>query len=223
VWWGNEELRARQLAARGVFASNSLVSLGFRSRRIVINTNKLPIAQAPGSLLELTNPSWKGKVALAYPMFGTTSAHFSALREQWGLLGWEAWCRAMAANKPFVVDGNSTVVKLVSRGEAAVGLTDSDDIIAAQREREPVAALPINAETLLIPNTIAIVAGAPHPAEARALAAYLQSSQVANSLIAAGAIETTNTGSRPHLAPAWPAVIGHLDETTALLKGIFLR
>ena len=38
----------------------------------------------------------------------------------------------MAANKPFLVDGNSVVVKLVGKGEAWVGLTDSDDIADGQ-------------------------------------------------------------------------------------------
>src|SRR5664279_3964160 len=37
VFWGNEELRARQLAAQGVFrATNGFTTFGFRSRRIVI-------------------------------------------------------------------------------------------------------------------------------------------------------------------------------------------
>src|ERR1019366_6141027 len=85
VFWGNEELRTRQLAAHGVFrATNGFVAFGFRSRRIVINTNKVSLAEAPRTLAELTNAVWRGKVALAYPMFGTTATHFLALRQRWG-------------------------------------------------------------------------------------------------------------------------------------------
>jgi len=114
VFWGNEELRTRQLAARGVFrATNGFVAFGYRSRRIVINTNKVSLAEAPRTLAELTNATWRGKVALAYPMFGTTATHFLALRQRWGDAPWQAWCRALQANKPFLVDGNSVVVKLV--------------------------------------------------------------------------------------------------------------
>src|SRR5436190_7886000 len=51
VWWSNEALRTRQLAAKGVFESNSIVEFGSRSRRIVVNTNKL--ASPPRSMLEL--------------------------------------------------------------------------------------------------------------------------------------------------------------------------
>ena len=112
--------------------TNGWAAVGYRSRRIVINTNRLSLAAAPHSLLELTNETWRGKVALAYPQFGTTATHFHALRQHWGDERWQAWCRALAANKPLLVDGNSVVVKMVGRGEAWIGLTDSDDIAAGQ-------------------------------------------------------------------------------------------
>jgi iron(III) transport system substrate-binding protein len=108
VFWGNEELRTRQLQARGVFReTNGVATFGFRTRRIVINTNRLSLAQAPRSLLELTNRAWRGKVALAYPMFGTTATHFQALRQHWGETGWKTWCRALQANQPFLVKANA--------------------------------------------------------------------------------------------------------------------
>ena len=103
VFWGNEELRTRQLAAQDVFReTNGWAAFGYRSRRIVINTNQLSLAAAPRSLLELTNDAWRGKVALAYPQFGTTATHFHALRQHWGDERWQAWCRALAANKPLL-------------------------------------------------------------------------------------------------------------------------
>ncbi len=224
VWWSNEALRTRQLAARGVFRdTNSVATFGFRSRRLVVNTNLLALAQAPATLLELTNARWRGKVALAYPMFGTTSAHFLALRQHWGEAGWLAWCRALAANKPFLVDGNSVVVKLVGRGEAAIGLTDSDDILAGEVQRLPIAGGPITGESLLIPNSVAIVRGAPHGAEAEELFHYLRSDEVINDLIEAGALEGAQPGVRPRLNTDWDGVLADLDRANAQLKEIFLR
>src|ERR1019366_1079454 len=68
VFWGNEEMRTRQLAVGRVFReTNGWAAVGYRSRRIVINTNRVSLAAAPHSLLELTNETWRGKVALAYP------------------------------------------------------------------------------------------------------------------------------------------------------------
>ena len=66
VFWTNEELRTRQLAAQDVFReTNGWASIGFRSRRIVINTNQVQTSNAPRSLGDLTNTVWRGKVALA--------------------------------------------------------------------------------------------------------------------------------------------------------------
>ena len=226
VFWGNEELRTRQLAAQNVFReTNGWAGFGYRSRRIVINTNHLSLASAPRFLLDLTNETWRGKLALAYPQFGTTAAHFHALRQHWGDQTWQAWCRALAANKPFLVDGNSVVVKVVGRGEAWIGLTDSDDIAAGQREGLAVVPLPMTEETLLIPNTVGVVRGAPHPEAAQRLFEYLQKRGVAEQLVAAKALEGVSASevSAPTLKVNWTALLADLEGTTATLSKIFLR
>lgn len=248
VFWGNEELRTRQLAAQGVWReTNGWAAFGHRSRRLVINTNfvrwdapageeapstpaRVPPAAAsplpaPRSLHDLTNAVWRGRLALAYPLFGTTATHFLALRQHWGAARWEVWCRALAANRPLVVDGNSVVAKLVAKGEAWVGLTDSDDIRAVQREGAPVAALPLSDESLLIPNTVAVVRGAPHPEAAEALFTWLQRPEVAARLVTAGALEGAEL-ARPGvntLQPDWPRLVAEIEDGTSRLKEIFLR
>lgn len=226
VFWSNEELRTRQLAAQDLFrATNGWVAIGYRSRRIVINTNLVGSAAAPRSLEGLTNAIWRGKVALAYPLFGTTAAHFFCLRQAWGSAPWQAWCRALAANKPFLVDGNSLVVKLVGKGDASVGLTDSDDIADGQRAGLPVAALPLSAELLLIPNTIGLVRDAPHAETAQKLSDYLQSREVVARLIAAHALEGYDAKlvATPTLRTDWTKLLADLDTGTLALKDIFLR
>ncbi len=272
VFWGNEEMRTRQLAAQGVFReTNGWAAFGYRSRRIVINTNFvaagiLPAVEpgfqpggksvardvgnensdvstlssiSPGgkmppstagrmptatSLLELTNEIWRGKVALAFPQFGTTATHFHALKRLWGEERWLAWCRALAANKPFIVDGNSVVVKQVARGEAWIGLTDSDDIAAGQREGLPIAALPVTEELLLIPNTVAVIRNAPHPEAAQRLFDYLQHRDVADKLVQANALEDATAAPQTNtLKPDWNALLRDLETTTKQLNEIFLR
>jgi len=293
VFWGNEEMHTRQLAVQGVFReTNAWAAFGYRSRRIVINTNfvaagilpavegdilppgpaseisvaskppsPIPPGWKPGStagrmpaatsLLELTNETWRGKVALAFPQFGTTATHFHALRQLWGQDRWLAWCRALAANQPFIVDGNSVVVKFVARGEAWIGLTDSDDIAAGQREGLPIAmldgrarhsvradALPdgdgahgvtrpttdLVAETLLIPNTVAVIRNAPHPANAQKLFEYLQGREVAEKLVVANALESEAAKTDgTTMKPDWEVLLRELDTTTKQLNEIFLR
>jgi iron(III) transport system substrate-binding protein len=226
VFWGNEEMRTRQMAAQDVFReTNGWTAFGYRSRRLVVNTNLVQLASAPHSLVDLTNEQWRGKVALAYPQFGTTGTHFHALRQSWGAERWETWCRALAANKPLVVDGNSVVVKLVGKGDASIGLTDSDDIAEGQNNGLPIMPLPMNEEMLLIPNTVAIIRNAPHPEPAEKLFDYLQRPAVAERLIAVKALEGLATArvSTPTLKPEWNSLLRDLDAVTTKLNQIFLR
>jgi iron(III) transport system substrate-binding protein len=223
IFWNNEILRTWQLAAHGLF--EGWTEFGYRSRRLVINTNLLDPADAPRSLLELTNRTWQGKVAIAYPLFGTTVTHFLALRQHWGEEGWTEWCRALQANQPLMVDGNSVVVQFVGRGEAWIGMTDSDDIAVGQREEMPVAALPITELDLLIPNSVGIIRDGPNPAEAEVLYEYLQSAGVAELLIEVNALEGAAADAIEvrTLDPDYQRLLDELEIGTDQLKRIFLR
>ncbi len=226
VFWGNEEMRTRQLAEQKVFReTNDWAAFGYRSRRMVVNTNQVSLASAPRSLRELTNQTWRGKLALAYPQFGTTATYFHALRQHWGQPQWEAWCRALAANRPLLVDGNSMVVRVVGSGQASVGLTDSDDVAAGIREGLPLGPLPMTEATLLIPNTVAVVRGAPHPEAGQRLFEYLQRREVVDQLVAANGLEGASIRaiSAPTLNVDWDALLRDLESTTARLNQIFLR
>jgi iron(III) transport system substrate-binding protein len=220
IFWSNEEMLAHHLIARGVLDSNWIACVGQRTRRIVINTNKLSLAEAPRSIRELIDPKWRRKIAMAYPVYGTTAAHMARLREAWGDEKWRNWCEEFKANKPFIVDGNSVVVKLVGAGEAWIGLTDSDDVAAGLRNNLPIAAAPIdprfNDEFLRIPNTIAIVKGSEDKRAAREFYEFAQSEKTLAALVAATALENTDAGGAAGLS--WP-----IEETTAILWSIFKR
>ena len=161
---------------------------------------------------------------MAFPQFGTTATHFHALRQLWGEERWLAWCRALAANKPFIVDGNSVVVRLVAREEAWFGLTDSDDVAAGQREGSPITALPLTEESLLIPNTVAVIRNAPHPESAQRLFEYLQRREVVDKLVQVNALESATAATETStLKPNWDALLRDLETTTKQLNEIFLR
>jgi iron(III) transport system substrate-binding protein len=104
-------------------------------------------------------------------------------------------------------------------------VTDSDDIAAGQREGKPIAALPMSAETLLIPNTVALIRAAPHPAAARRLFDWLQRPDVVERLIAAHALEGADPATVPTrtLQVRWDELLREADATTAKLCEIFLR
>jgi len=228
IFWGNEELRTRQLAARGVFGTNHIgaadagwLAFGSRTRRLVIDPRKLPSSDRPSSLVELTNARWKGKLSLAMPLFGTASTHFHVLRTKWGEVVWRDWCRALMANRPFLEPGNSHVVRRVARGEALVGLTDSDDIAVARLGGAQVEALTLENDLLSIPNTIALVRPAAPGSPARRLVEFLISDPVRDRLVAAGALESGSPPSGRWIQPDWERVLKDLDDTVRDLEGIF--
>ena len=225
VYWGNEELRTRQLAAQNVFReTNGWAAFGYRSRRIAVSPVTNPML-VPQSLLDLTNSAYRGQVALAYPLFGSTATHLLALRQHWGPAAWENWCRALAANKPFVVDGNSVAARMAAKGQVAVALTDSDDITAEIREGGKLKSLLIAGETLLLPNTVAVIRSAPHPSAAQRLFEHLQSRAVTEKLVQAGALEGSAASdvSVKTLKPDWDALLRDLDSGTKQLQSFFLR
>jgi iron(III) transport system substrate-binding protein len=226
VFWNNEMLRTRQLADQGIYrATNGWAEFGYRSRRLVVNTNQVELEQAPHSLLELTNRIWRGKVALAYPMFGTTATHFLALRQHWGETGWRAWCQGLRDNEALLLDGNSMVVQMVGRGAAWIGLTDSDDVAVGQREGLPVAAVPLSPEMLLIANTVGVIRDGPNPGAAEQFYQFIQRPDVVEELVAWHALEGLSLSEvrQPTLEPDWNRLLADLERGTAELKAVFLR
>lgn len=226
VFWNNEELRTHQLLQAGVLREDDpWAAFGYRKRQLVINTNQLGNADCPRTLLALTNASARGKIAVAYPLFGTTATHFLALRQELGKEGWENWCRALAANDPLLVDGNSVVVRMVGSGEAWVGLTDSDDIKAGIRGGLPVLAIDLEEHGFLIRNTVSVIREAPHPRLAQALFEFLQKDLVAEVLADAGAIEGVYTRELGDTVkqPDWDNMLRTQEEAVGKLKSIFLR
>ena len=122
---------------------------------------------------------------MPYPLFGTMSAHVAALFLALGDEKARDYFRALKANGVLVVDGNADSRDRVAAGDVAVGFTDTDDASVAIQAGKPV--VPIYPDqdgfgTLLIPNTIALIAGAPHPDQGKRLMDYLLSAAVEETL-----------------------------------------
>ena len=221
VFWSNEELRARQLEQSEIFVPGSMVRVGHRRRYLVFNTNLVSAAGVPSSARELVEPAWRGKVVLAYPLFGTTTAHFLTLRQRWGERTWSDWCQALQKNQPLLVDGNSVVVQMVGRGEAWVGLTDSDDCAIGKKNGLPIDGRPLESDGLAIPNSIALVRGAPNPDAGRQLLEFLSRPEVAHELVKHLALEGVE--SLPGGVENWPKLLAELESSLRFLTKTFLR
>ena len=154
-------------------------------RRVVAN-DAAPVK----GLSDLTDPLFKGKIALARPTAGTTGGHVAALYVRWGEQGAGQYFRNLRDNGAKVVGGNSVVADEVGKGTVWVGLTDNDDVENVQKAGGKVRMVlpdqgPDGQGTLTIPCTVGLVAGAKHPEPARKLIDYLLSKEVERKLIEA--------------------------------------
>ncbi len=201
VFWNNEMIQTLVLQKAGVleaYVSPSARTIpqdykdpqgywtGFAARIRVILAHKPSVGpHRPTSLKDLGDPRWKGRAAMARPLFGTTLTHLVCLSQSQGPRALEALLEAIQRNQVQILDGNSVVKDQVARGEVAWGYTDSDDANVAVLSGAPVEMIVPDQEgpgTLLIPNTAALLKGCPHPAEARRLLDYLLSVEVEEKL-----------------------------------------
>ncbi len=200
VLWNNENVQTQRLAQMGLLESYSspqalrypqrfrdpqdrFTGFAARARIIIYNTRLVSDADAPRTLQELADPRWKGKVAFGRPFFGTCLTHSAVLYQAWGEDKFRKFLQALRANDVALCPGNGPVRDMVAAGERAVGVTDTDDAIEAIREGKVKGIIPDDqGGGLLIPNTVAILKGCKHSAEARALADYLLSARVERQL-----------------------------------------
>lgn len=188
VFWNNEAAHTVSLANEGLLASYDSPSAraipeefrdpqrrwtGFaaRGRVFIVNTQRLDPAQLK-SIFDLVDPKFAGLGCMARPLTGTTLTHFTSLCEELGEERVLGFLRSARDANIGWTGGNAQVMRQVSDGTFAFGLTDTDDYQVALDKGAPVALVwPDQHEfgALVIPNTIAVLADAPHPAEARAL------------------------------------------------------
>lgn len=206
VFWNNEILNTLRLDQRGLleayrsagaenfpaeFRSPRDTWHGFaaRARVLVVNTDLVPEGQRPASLEDLANPKWRGKTAIAKPLFGTTATHAACLFAYWGDRRAKEFFGRLKANEVKILSGNRQVAMSVAAGQLAFGLTDTDDAVGELEKGFPVAIVypdqqPGGMGTLFIPNTLGIIKGGPNPEQARRLLDYLLSPEVESQLAA---------------------------------------
>jgi len=158
-----------------------------RARVLIVNTELVEDrADYPQSVSDLVDPRWQDNCAMARPLFGTTATHFAVLRERSGRDKTLEFLREIRDNA-VILSGNKQVAIAVSTGQVAWGLTDTDDAIIERDEGMPVAIVfpdqqPDQPGALRIPNTVAVLKGAPHPVAAAALADFLVTPEIEDRL-----------------------------------------
>ena len=152
-----------------------------RCRILIYNTDLLREKDLPESIFELTERKWKSKIALAYPLFGTTATHVAALYASMGEVEGKKYFDDLKANGVMITDGNASSRDRVADGTVPIGFTDTDDAFVAIGQGRSVGIIWPDKETigtLLIPNTVALVKGGPNPEAGKQLIDFLLSPEV---------------------------------------------
>jgi len=202
LFWSNDPVRPLLLQNLGIlapFQSANRVRIpkayrdeegywtGFsaRARVILYNQHLVKPQDVPRSVLDLTSPKWRGKVAFANPLFGTSTIHAAALFVTWGEERAKAFFEGMKRNGVRIATSNGEVRDLVAAGEVAWGVVDTDDAHVALTQQKPVGMVYPDQDglgTLLMPNMVAMIKGGPHPEHAKKLVDYLLSAEVEEAL-----------------------------------------
>lgn len=213
VFWNNEILNTMRLASEGLLepydtpaakpfpeyakaADHTWHAFAARARVLLVNSEGLKGDPVPDRLHDLLDPKWRGRLAMAKPLHGTTATQAACLFEVLGTEAARQFYQGLKANEVKVFPGNKHVAEAVGRGDVAIGLTDTDDAMDEVLAGRPVSIVFTDAAggttqfprlgTLFIPNTLAMIKGCPNPAGAQKLVDYLLSEQVEAKLATAG-------------------------------------
>ncbi|WP_439957812.1 iron ABC transporter substrate-binding protein [Micromonospora echinofusca] len=104
-------------------ADGKWVGVSARSRVLVYNPTLVPAADLPKSVFDLTDPKWKGKIAVA-PTNASFQAFVTAMTVQHGEAKTREFLAGLKANEPQIRDGNVPIVEDVDAGKIALGLVN---------------------------------------------------------------------------------------------------
>ncbi|HLU38769.1 MAG TPA: extracellular solute-binding protein [Planctomycetota bacterium] len=228
VFWNNELAHTVRLGQKGLlqpYVSPSAAALpaqfkdkdglwtGFaaRARVFIVNESLVPDrGEWPKSMWDLLDPKWKGRCAIARPLTGTTLTHFTALRLVLGEQEFQRFVDGLFANEVVFLQSNAATMRAVAAGDLAFAFTDTDDYHVAKTKGHPVGCVFPDQEegqigTMLIPNSVAIIKGAPHPEAARAFVDWLLAEETEGLLAAAKSAQIPLRASVP--GPPDPAIL----------------
>ena len=134
---------------------------------IAYNSDKLKPEDAPKSWKDLTDPKWKGKIAMPNPMLsGTAYVAVGALADKYG---WEYFDQ-LKANDIRVEEGNSAIQNKLLTGEYAAAMILEENVLKlANTKNEPLKVSYPEDGVIIIPSPIAIFKATKNPEGAKAL------------------------------------------------------
>jgi len=201
VYWANEPVRADALKQRGVsapYVSPSAEGIadqfkdpdhywtGFSARARLLLVNARSTIK-PASVMAYTEPSTKGRTAIANPLFGTTTVYVAALFTLWGDEQAKTFMNDMKKNDVKITTSNGESADFVAAGQVDFSLVDSDDAVNRKKQGKPVEMVYPDQDgdglgVLILPNAVALIKGGPHAENGKRLIDYLLSKSTEHKL-----------------------------------------
>ena len=156
VFWAQDTGPLQMLSETGVFtelpadlysripdvfktADRTWVATSGRARTLVYAPTRVPAAELPKSVYDLTSPKWKGRIGWA-PTNASFQAFITAMRAEHGEARARQWLTGMIANQPKAYPRNSPIVQAVAAGEVDLGITNHYYLIGLKKENPALAA-----------------------------------------------------------------------------------
>ncbi len=173
---------AERLPAQFVDPAGLWTGITQRARVIMYNADLVKPEEAPRSLLELTDPKWRGQIAAAGSTNGSLQAQIAAMRQLLGDAETEAWLQGLLANQVTFFGGHTDVRKAVGSGEFALGLVNHYYFYLQQAEGSRVGIVfpdqgPGEIGLLTNATAVAITTRTANAAAARAFVDFLTSAE----------------------------------------------
>jgi len=233
VYWANEPVRADALKQRGVsipYVSPSADGIanqfkdpdhywtGFSARARLLLVNAKSTIK-PASVMAYTDPSAKGRAAIANPLFGTTTAYVAALFTIWGDERARNFMNEMKNDGVKITTSNGESADFVANGQVDFALVDSDDAVNRKKQGKSVEMIypdqdPNGLGVLILPNAVALIKGGPHAENGRQLIDYLLSKSTERKLAFADCAQIPL-----HSGVDIPPEIRRIEEITTMRVG----
>lgn len=244
VFWSGDPVRTIVLKNKGittpyqspvsydidmVFKDPEFHWTGFsaRARILIYNKNLLKPDDVPQSIFDLTKEQYRGKVAIANPLFGTTTFHIAALFTAVGDEKAKQFLTDLKNSDVVIATSNGDVKKRVVQGEIVCGLTDTDDANEAIKEGANVGIVFLDQQgigSLIMPNTVNLISNSPHSGNAKKLMDYLLSKETEAKLAKSCAQMPLHKGvETPENIPSLDNIIPmkiNYEKTAQKLEGI---
>ncbi len=252
VFWSSEIFQTIRLARLGLLSpydspaaedipspykdpQHRWTAMALRGRVLAYDPQRTEAAALPQSWRQLAEPRYAVDLAIANPLFGTTRGHVAAMFSLWGAKPATAFLQGLSDEGVTVVDGNSSAVRALIAGQVQYAMTDTDDVLMAQRSGASVDMRYLDmgdGGTLFIPCTVALIKGGPHEVQARALVDYLVSGEVERMLaqsesrnipVRQSLRQSLTISMPPSSQVGYEDVVDAMDEAVACVRKILLR